>query len=163
MDLLSNAYLQWMCDNHPDYVRACLQKHRIGELDKLIWESVRPAWKFFDQREAEGKSYAEAIDLAMEALIPRENPEIGDQEEMSQEDQILVRKKLDAREEGKRSSWSYKKNDSANHVLPSCKRGTDLRVIQRLLGHASIMTTEIYTHVATKKLKTVHATTHQRA
>jgi site-specific recombinase XerD len=43
------------------------------------------------------------------------------------------------------------------------ERGADLRVIQRMLGHASIITTEIYTHVATQKIKSVHAVTHPRA
>jgi len=41
--------------------------------------------------------------------------------------------------------------------------GADLRVIQKLLGHASIVTTEIYTAVAIQKVKTVHANTHPRA
>jgi site-specific recombinase XerD len=43
------------------------------------------------------------------------------------------------------------------------ENGADIRVIQKLLGHASIITTEIYTQVATKKLKSVHANTHPRA
>jgi hypothetical protein len=33
----------------------------------------------------------------------------------------------------------------------------DLRAIHMLLGHATIMTAEIYTYVGTKKLKTVHS------
>jgi site-specific recombinase XerD len=37
------------------------------------------------------------------------------------------------------------------------------RAIQTLLGHASIITAEIYTHVAIRKIKTVHANTHPRA
>jgi site-specific recombinase XerD len=41
--------------------------------------------------------------------------------------------------------------------------GGNWRTIQTLLGHATIMTTEIYTHVGTKKLKTVHSNTHPRA
>ncbi len=43
------------------------------------------------------------------------------------------------------------------------ENGADIRVIQRLLGHASIITTEIYTHVAIRQVKTVHANTHPRA
>ena len=40
----------------------------------------------------------------------------------------------------------------------------DIRVIQKLLGHASIITTEIYTHVGLRQVKkTVHANTHPGA
>jgi site-specific recombinase XerD len=52
------------------------------------------------------------------------------------------------------------RHSAATHML---ERGADLRVIQRMLGHASIVTTEIYTHVATAKVKSVHANTHPRA
>ena len=40
------------------------------------------------------------------------------------------------------------------------ENGADIRVIQKLLGHASIMTTEIYMSVAIRQVKSVHANTH---
>jgi site-specific recombinase XerD len=52
------------------------------------------------------------------------------------------------------------RHSAATHML---ENGADIRVVQTLLGHASIITTEIYTHVATKKVKAVHANTHPRA
>ena len=134
-------------------------------------EVVRVRGKGSKERIIPVGSYARA---ALDAYLTRSRPEL------SRRGRATPRLFLGARGAplSRQSAWlviqhAAERAELTAHVSPHTLRhsfathllqgGADVRVVQELLGHASVATTQIYTHVSVDALRDVYATAHPRA
>ena len=71
----------------------------------------------------------------------------------------IIRRHAERAEIGKALSPHMLRHGFATHLV---NHDADLRVVQLLLGHSDLSTTQIYTHVAQARLKNLHAEHHPR-
>jgi integrase/recombinase XerD len=71
-----------------------------------------------------------------------------------------LRKYVEAADVGQKGACHNFRHTMATAMLD---RGADIRYVQEMLGHASLSTTQIYTHLSIKKLQKIHAATHPAA
>ncbi len=72
----------------------------------------------------------------------------------------LVRKHIGRISEMEKKSPHVLRHTFATHLVD---RGADLRAVKELLGHESLSTTQVYTHVSTARMKKVYARAHPKA
>lgn len=141
---------------------------RVSELVKLPKSAVHDGWLV-----VRGKGGKERIvpvgDVAMDLLddwldlvdpdLPWVFPTKRGKPMSRQNMWLRIRKHTVAAGIEGRVSPHVLRHAFATHLVA---HGADLRAVQAMLGHASISTTEIYTHVARERLKRMHAASHPR-
>jgi integrase/recombinase XerC len=129
-------------------VRGKGKKERMVSIGATALEAVRAYWKIRgDYRPAAGMPVFLARPRKISPLTPRTV-------------QLRLKKYLRAARLDPKLTPHKLRHSFATHLLDA---GADLRSVQELLGHAHLVTTQVYTHLTTERLKRAYEQAHPRA
>lgn len=134
-----------------DHAQGCIRIRGKGNKERLVVMG-RPALQalnaYVSHAEYQGKERRDAV------LKNRDNTRLS-----TRSIAIILRKIGRAAGIPQDVSPHMIRHSFATHMLEA---GADLRIVQELLGHASLSTTQIYTHITPRRLKKVYDTAHPR-
>ena len=138
-----------------DFSRGCMIVTGKGSKDRLVIVGSRALAALEELRSVAERRFSRPV-------LPSEPVFLSDRQEPVSPRFVERRMKRYLAEAGLPTDLSPHKlrHSFATHLLDA---GADLRSVQEMLGHASISTTQIYTHVSVERLKDIYASAHPRA
>ena len=138
-----------------DFSRGCMIVTGKGSKDRLVIVGSRALAALEELRSVAERRFSRPV-------MPSEPVFLSDRQEPVSPRFVERRMKRYLAEAGLPTDLSPHKlrHSFATHLLDA---GADLRSVQEMLGHASISTTQIYTHVSVERLKDIYASSHPRA
>jgi integrase/recombinase XerC len=123
------------------------KKERIVPIGDPALEAIRAYWQLLPQQPAEDSPVFLARNSMLRPVSPRDL-------------QLRLKKYLAIAGLDPELTPHKLRHSYATHLLNA---GADLRSVQELLGHAHLVTTQVYTHVTTERLKKAYDLAHPRA